>query len=102
MEKAAADLRPIVAGIRATGATSRPEMLDLRRQVAYGGSRTNESEIAAMPASPEVKQLTDTIKSLSNEDIDKLANVVRRERKRRGLKTKKAAQDQGGSGPTAE
>ena len=48
-----------------------------------------------MPASPEVKQLTGTVKSLSDEDINKLANVVRRERKRRGLVTKKGADEQG-------
>jgi hypothetical protein len=65
--------------------------------VEYGSTRTAETEVAAMVASPDIEQLTRTIESLSDEDIERLAKVVRTERKRRGLKTSKSGEtDQGG------
>lgn len=51
-----------------------------------------------MSASPEVKQLTDTIKSLSDEDVEKLARMLRKERKQRDLVKKKTAGEQGEQG----
>ena len=49
-----------------------------------------------MAISSEIEKLVEVVKSLSNDDINRLAKLVRQERKRRGLKTSKSRDtDQG-------
>jgi hypothetical protein len=60
--------------------------VDLERSVAYGSTRTADAEVAAMAGSSRIEQVVEVVKTLSDEDLNHLAKVVRRERKQRGLK----------------
>ena len=78
--------------------------MDARQPAAYGSRRTAEREVTNVAQSTSMEQFIKGVEALSNEEVEQLAKVVRRERKRRGLlpgKSREADQGQSNRGGQA-